>query len=238
MQISEMIDLVREQADADPIDAPGTLLRMYARAAYDDIRRRIHPWPKNRKRYTFTTNQGVNRYSFDQIVGVTGGADLEYPISMIGPRERVTFIDFQTYLRIQESEQISQQQREASFYTVEQDELLIWPTPTESGIQYTLYGYRSFADFPDAVNEPDLERPFHQAIVWYMLYMYFQREEDLELARLYYAEYERTVNQQIAAAMRGAQHTAGPMIFGGDPLGPISFDRWVKRNVEGGRGTT
>ena len=230
MNLSEMTDFVRLQADADIEDAPDATLRVYARAAYNDIKRRVWPWPQKFDNGTLTTVAG--QFAYDMPTSTQG--TIEYVKSIVGPDDKTVYVDFQTFLALKEGESVSHSTREADHFSTDGSRIYLWPTPSTSGVQYTAYGSRAFRDWPSGSDEPDLPREFDEPICWYMLSRYYMAQEDLELAQLYAAEFERSVNQHIAGAMRTSSVTAGPRVFGGDQIGRhMSYSEWVKRNTEG-----
>jgi len=227
MNLSEMSTFVREQADTDTTDASDAKLTVYARAAYRDILARVFPWPDKKVTYTFDSVASTAAYAF---TGFSTG-DLEYVVSVDDGDDVLMYVsperfrDFSTELSSTGT---------PSVYTVDSSQIKLWPTPG-GAVTYTVTGYRSFATWPSGSDEPDLPRPFDEAICWYMLARFYQSQEDLELSAMYMRDFEVAVNQQIADSLRTSSTSAGPMIFGGDPKlsGSQSYADWVKRSVEG-----
>jgi hypothetical protein len=228
VNLSEMISFVRAQADADINDAPDALLTVYARAAYQDIRERVYPWPDKFVEYEFNTVAGQVKYRFTDFVTAP---DLKYVVGVMGPTDGLVYVDFQTYTELSEGRTIRSRTREADVFAVKDDSLWLYPEPTEA-VGYTVFGYRAFADWPQGSAAPDLPRGFDEAICWYMLAMYHRREEDIEMAGMYSVEFEKAVNRQIAAALRSSNVTASSGVLGGAVKRHLSIPQWIQRNVE------
>lgn len=229
MNLTDMIAFVRLQADADTEDAPTENLTIYARAAYNDIRRRIHMWPSLRTSYTMSTSADQSDYPFTDFTD----DDVEFIQTIVGQNDVVDFVPLHEMLLLQEGTGVAQTSLDATYYSVSNETLIFWPTPT--GVrEYTIRGLRRFAEWPDGSNvDPDLPREFDEAICWYMLAMYFAAQEDLELSQRYLADYERSVSRFVASSMRTSSLSGRPLIFGGRRRYGIGYESWVRRNVEG-----
>jgi len=223
-----MATFVRLQADTDVADAPDATLTVYARAAYRDIQARVFPWPDKKQTYTFNTVVGQSAYPMSLF---SGGADLEFVVSVVSSDDMLLYVSPDRFLQLSLE---ASSDGTPSVYTVEAAEIRLWPTPnTVSAI--SVVGFRRFVDWPSGSNEPDLPRGFDEPICWYMLSRFYQAQEDLELSGRYMRDFNEGVNQQIEKALRTSVLSAGPMIFGGDPSLslPMSYSDWVKRSVEG-----
>lgn len=228
MNLSEMSEFVRAQADTDVTDAPNSKLEVYARAAYRDIQGRVFPWPDKKTTYQFSSVVGTESYA---LASLTGGADMEFVLMVRNGDEVMDYVspDRFTELSIE-----STGNGTPSVYTVDAGVIKLWPKPN-SARTYLVTGFRQFAEWPVGSDEPDLPRGFDEPICWYMLSRFYQSQEDLELARDYMRDYDVAVNQQIEKALRTSALSAGPRIFGGDPMlyEQMSYKDWVRRSVEG-----
>lgn len=217
---------VRLQADTDTDDAPDTTLEVYARAAYNQIKATVWPWPLNETSGTFPTVASTAAYS---ISGLSGASTMQFVTSVSRADEVLDYVSPEVFRNLTAEQGSTGTPR---VYTVDQDQIKLWPTPSGAAT-YTVTGYREFADWPSGSDEPDLPRGFDEAICWYMLSRYYQAQEDLELAQMYMRDFEAAVATQIAAALRGSSLTAGPMIFGGAYNRTLDYSDWVKRGTEG-----
>lgn len=217
---------VRAQADTDATDAPDATLDMYARAAYDQIKVMVWPWPQNQQTGTLVTVDGTDAYPLANLVNAP---DMEFVGDVIGPDGALGYV---SPAQIWDRGARGTNSGGANVYTVYNDEIVFYPTPNAAET-YTVYGYRRFADWPVGSNDPDLPRGFDAAICWYMLSKYYEAQEDLELAQLYMQNFASSVDTQVAAAMRSSAMTAGPMIFGGPVYARESYANFVRRNTEG-----
>ena len=226
MNLEQMSTFVRSQADTDEDDAPDVDLSVYARAAYRDIQSRVFPWPSKKVEYTFETVAGTSGYSFSAF---SGGPDMEFVLRVADGDELLIYVSPEQFAELSAGSSGS-----ATVYSVIGSQIVLWPTPN-AAVTLTVSGYRDFAEWPAGSDEPDLPRGFDEAICWYMLSLFYKKQEDLELAENYMRDFEIAVNRQIEKALRSSSVSAGPMIFGGDPRlhSPVSYEDWVKRNVEG-----
>jgi len=226
-----MITFVRRHADTDAVDAPDSNLEVYARAAYNDIRRRVPEWVDNHVSDTLAVSSGVAAYALSGSAFST--KNVEYVTSITGPSENLVYIPWSVYLEMLDGPDVDYSTREASWYTVKGDAVYLFPTPATAGVEYTVYGYRSFTSWPSGSDEPDLPREFDEVICWYMLGMYYRAQEDISMSQLYMAQYEQGVNRFIASSMKQDSHS--PKIFGGSKKNryPMSYSRWLRRNTEG-----
>lgn len=227
MNLSEMSVFVRTHADTDEIDAPDSTMTVYARAAYNDIRRRVSQWIDNTTSATLTTVADQPSYT---LAGLTG-ATIEYVTGIVGPTEKLTYITWDNYLEFEDGPDIDYSNYEAQYYTVRNGIIYLFPKPSSASVSYTVYGYRAFTDWPVGSEEPDLPREFDEAICWYMLSRYYMSQEEPELAGLYLRDYETAVNRFIASSMRQDSHS--PKILGGSRRKPMAYDAWVRRMTEG-----
>lgn len=228
MNLSEMQDFVRAQADTDVSDAPDAVLSVYARAAYRDIQARVFPWPDKKVAYTLATVPGLFGYPLS---GLPGPGDLQFVVSVASQTEVLMYV---TPEQMRELRAGSSASGTPTVYTVDFGEIRFWPTPGDV-TTFAVSGYRAFRDWPSGSDEPDLPRGFDEPICWYMLARFYQAQEDLELSQTYLRDYETAISQQIGSSLRSSSVTAGPMIFGGDPRLKVglSYRDWVRRNVEG-----
>lgn len=226
MNLSEMRDFVRTQADTDSTDATDTALELYARAAYRDIIARVFPWPDNRKNYTLTTVAGQSQY----LLSAMSPTDCEYVISITSATDQLRWISKEELLELQVG--ASSTSTTPEFYTADATSIYLWPTPS-AVFTLTVAGYRSFVSWPSGSAEPDLPRAFDEPICWYMLSKYYLAQEDLELSQMYLSLFNDGVNSQIQSALRTSAASAGPRIFGGAVNGAMSYEQWMRRNTEG-----
>lgn len=211
MNYQDMALFVRKQADTDADDAPDETLRVYARAAYDDIRRRVFPWPDKKSSYQFQTVPGQSFYGY---VNMTA-PDLDFVLSVHADNGLLGYVTPEQYLEVSATGNTGV----PTVYSADVAGMHLYPAPSAAQtIKVT--GYRKFVDWPlSNADEPDLDRAFDTVICWYMLSGYYGAQEDLELAQLYSASYERALNTQIEAQLRSSSATAGPKIFGNQSLG-------------------
>ena len=227
MNLSSMATFVRLQADTDTDDAPDTTLEVYARAAYNQIKATVWPWPLNETSGTFSTTASTAAYA---ISGLSGAPTMQFVTSVSRSDEVLDYVSPEVFRNLTAEQGSTGTPR---VYTIDNGSIKLWPTPSAGSVTYTVTGYRDFADWPSGSDEPDLPRGFDEAICWYMLSRYYQAQEDLELAQMYMRDFEAAVAIQIAAALRGSSLTAGPMIFGGAFNRTLGYSDWVKRGTEG-----
>jgi hypothetical protein len=226
-----METFVRQHADTDTTDAPSANLEVYARAAYNDIRRRVATWLDNFTSDTLTVTAGTDSYTLSG-GGFSGANDIEYVTEIVGSTDKLTAVSFDVFTALKDGSTVSYQTKEADVYAMQGGTIYLWPEPSTSGETYTVYGYREFASWPSGSDEPDLPREFDEAICWYMLSKYYMAQEDVELAQYYMADYERIIGVFIASAMKNGSHR--PRIFGGGAYSrTISYGDWLRRNTEG-----
>lgn len=234
MNLNEMITFVRTHADTDTDDAPTSSLTVYARAAFNDIKHRTYQWLDNTTMDTLTTVMHQAAYAFDG--AEFANANLEYVSSVVGENGPLIHVAYTSYLELEDGYTgtgVCEIADDATHFSVRGPNLYLYPSP--SGVQtYQVHGYREFVDWPasGAATEPDLPRVFDEAICWYMLSMYYRAQEDLELAQIYTNDYNRSVDQQIAAMMRNDSVVKylGKAHGGGHRL---NYASWMKRNTEG-----
>ena len=231
MNLNDMITFVREHADTDESDAPSSNLTVYARAAYNDIRRRTYQWLDNVADDTLTTTAGQASYVMSGS-GFTS-ANIEYVTNVIASDGPVTFVPYETFLQLQDGS-TGGTSTIPEYFSVRHNTVYLYPAPSASGTTFTVKGYRNFADWPNVspAAEPDLPREFDEAICWSMLSRYYMGQEDIELAQLYENFYETAVGRQIAAMMINdgiKVRTLGGKV----PVGRMTYSSWVRRMTEG-----
>ena len=226
-----MITFVRTHADADTEDAPTSSLTVYARAAFNDIKHRTYQWLDNTTTDSLSTMAGVASYALSDTGSFING-NIEYVSGINGPNGPLKFITIEHYYELLDGE--TETADSADYFAIRGPNLYLYPAPSGSQ-NYTVFGYRQFVDWPasGAGTEPDLPRVFDEAICWYMLSMYYRAQEDLELASVYTSDYNRSVDQQIAAMMRNDSVTKylGPAHGGRHKH--TTYNNWMKRNTEG-----
>jgi hypothetical protein len=210
MNYSDMAAFVRAQADTDTDDAPDTTLRVYAAAAYKDIRRRVFPWPDKKTQFNFTTVPGQKFYPYAAMTA----PDMEYVINVSGPAGVLGYISPEQYFDL-ESDAAS---GDPKLFAADVTGMHLYPTPSGSDT-INVIGYRKFAVWPTSdASEPDLSRDFDEIICWYMLSKYYENQEDMELVQSYMQDYEIGLAHQIEGQLRSSATTAGPRIFGNQSL--------------------
>ena len=226
MNLTDMLTFVRGQADTDETDATTANLTVYARAAYREIQNLTFPWPDKATTFTFSSEASQPKYLFTSMTPAT----LEYIVSVKNSDDVLNWISMEDLLELQEGN--GSTASGAQYFAADNNSIRLWPTPTTVRT-YTIVGYREFVDWPSGSAEPDLPRVFDEAICWYMLSKYYLAQEDLELAQKYEAIYAQSVDNHIAATLRGSGSTAGPRVFGGTVTNGVSYVDWVRRNTEG-----
>jgi|TARA_R110000822_G_scaffold23158_5_gene71940 hypothetical protein len=225
MNLSEMMTVVRDQAQTDTADAPDGLLTFYARSAYQDIQSRVGQWPHLRESFVKTTVAGTPNYAFATFAPNT----MEYIVSATVPDHVLYPMSRDEYRAVTRN---STTTGAPTHYMVDGDVVWLWPTPA-AAVALSLSGYASFTDWPSGVDEPNLPRGFDSAIVFFMMARYYQSQEDIELYQQYMRDYEATLQNQIERAMRGTDIFMGPSIKGSGRSAGISETQWMRRNVEG-----
>lgn len=225
MNLAEMMEVVRDQAQTDTVDAPDGLLTFYARSAYQDIQSRVGQWPHLRESFVQTTVVGTPNYAFATFAPNT----MEYIVSATVPDHVLYPMSRDEYRAVTRS---STSTGNPTHYMVDGDVIWLWPTPA-AAVALSLSGYVAFTDWPSGVAEPNLPRGFDSAIVFFMMARYYQSQEDVELYQQYMRDYEATMQNQIDRAMRGNDIFMGPSIRGSGRSAGISENQWMRRNVEG-----
>jgi hypothetical protein len=228
MNLAEMMEVVRSQAQTDTVDAPDGLLTFYARSAYQDIQSRVGQWPHLRESFAHITVPGTPNYAFATFAPNT----MEYIVSATVP-DNVLYPMSRDEYRAQTRN--STTTGTPTHYMVDGDVVWLWPTPA-AATTLSLSGYSSFNVWPGGpgdVSEADLPRGFDTAIVFFMMGRYYQSQEDIELYQQYMRDYETTLQNQIDRAMRGNDIFMGPSIKGSGRSAGISETQWMRRNVEG-----
>ncbi len=225
MNFQAMATFVRAQAETDSSDAPDLTLEVYARAAYNDIQARVHPWPDKKVTYVLLTQEGQSSYDLSSL---TGGIDMQLVVSVASSTDVLHYISPEQYREWS----LSGVGGVPSCYAVVDGSIMLWPAPAAQ-MTLNVSGYRAFALWPSGSNEPDVPRGFDEAICWYMLARFYQAQEDLGMSESFMQAYEGAVNQQLASALRTSSVSAGPRIFGGGGGYRMSYSDWVKRSVEG-----
>lgn len=229
MNWTEISGFVRAVADTDIEDAPDEVLYVYARSAYNDIKRRVPTWPHLRATATLTTVASQADYDLN---GAQFDTELEFVESVIGDTQKVMYADRDTLQMWNEGIGVDHETNEADYWNEQSGVLTLYPVPA-SVATYTLRGFRPFSTFPNGNAEPDLPEEFHESICFYVLAMFYRAQEDLELAERWTRDYELSVNRHLAAMMRSSVSTARPQIFGGSRSRVPSYSAWVRRNTEG-----
>jgi hypothetical protein len=206
MNYSDMAAFVRAQADTDADDAPDATLRVYAAAAYKDVRRRVFPWPDKKTQFTFPTVPGQSFYPYSAMTA----PDMEYVISVAGSAGVLGYVSPEQFLELSTSNNSGTPR----LFVPDTNGMYLFPTPDVSET-INVVGYRRFAVWPtNDASEPDLSRDFDEVICWFMLSKYYENQEDLELVQSYMQDYEVGLAHQIEATLRSSATTAGPRIFG------------------------
>jgi len=228
MDLQEMITFVRLHADTDEQDAPDASLTVYARAAYNDIRRRVPEWRERHGSDTLTVVAGTDQYALN---GASfASKNIEYVTGVSGPTSTLVYIPFEQYVLSLDGNTTDYSTQEADSFSLKNGVIYLFPAPTTTAVTYTVYGYTTFTDWPTAGGDPDLPREFDEAICWYMLAKYYTAQEDLELAQLFENTYEISVGRYILSAMRTGKPTR---VLGGGRRRSLSYGAWVRRNTEG-----
>lgn len=232
MNLSEMIVLVRAQADTDEQDAPDNLLEMYARYAYNDIKNRVYG-ASRRLASTATLSTVANQASYT-LSALTSSDTTKYIVNMRGETQSPQYMSWTAYQELLEGNDITYTTREATHFTIRGERIYLWPTPSTTGVSYSLNTYRAYADWPvDSSSNTDLPTEFDELIIYYMLSKHYMYQEDLDLAQMYEGMYEIGVGRQIAAMLRTADQAARPKILGKPSGSIIGYDDWIRRNTEG-----
>jgi hypothetical protein len=225
MNLSEMMTVVRDQAQTDSVDAPDGLLTFYARSAYQDVQSRVGQWPHLRQSFVHTTVAGTPNYAFATFAPNT----MEYIVSATVPDHVLWPMSRDEYRAVTRD---STSTGTPTHYMVDGGVVWLWPTPS-TATSLSLSGYSFFTEWPSGVAEPDLPRGFDSAIVFFMMARYYQSQEDIELYQQYMRDYEATLQNQIERSMRGTDIFMGPSIKGSGRSAGISETQWMRRNVEG-----
>lgn len=231
MNYNEMKTFVRTHADTDTTDASDTILDVYAKAAYNDIRRRLGVWDEYHGSDTLTTTASTVSYALDG--SGFASQNLEMVTSVVGGTSVLTFIPWDIYLEMRSGTDSTHSTAEADWYTVKDGSVYLYPDPSNSTETYTVYGFTTWTDWPAVGGDAPLPDEFDEPICWYMLAKYYQSQEDLELAQIMMADYERGVERMLTYAQRKDAHR--PRIFGGrrNRRSGMSYDAWMRRNTEG-----
>jgi hypothetical protein len=230
MSLQEMRDFVRIHADADPVDAPNATLDVYARIAYNDILSRTS-WPHFSVEYTLNTIAGQSMYSFATF-SQTNMDEITAVVDRTILGRRLVYMS-QSDADVAFGQPVGAQSEVANAFTVVNDSLILYPTPSTTGKQYAVRGRRQPAVWPtNSDSVPDLPGQLHEAIAWYMLSSYFMSLEDPQMAGVYMNEYEGMVRRHTRNyAIR--EYKARPLVIGGQNYPQPDFTRWVRGQLEG-----
>jgi len=224
MNLAEMSNIVRLQAQTDEVDAPDGLLEFYAESAYKDIQSRVSQWPHKRATYNAVTVAGTPNYAF----ATFAPTNMEFLLSVTLPDNVLWPISRDEYRELTRD---SAPTGTPTLYAVDNDVVWLYPTPA-AAVPVQFSGYASFADWPVGSAEPDLPRGFDQTIVYHMMARYYQSQEDLELYQQYMRDYEISMTNQIDRALRDSSSYVRPSVMGSNV--PVLSEReWMRRNVEG-----
>lgn len=229
MLYSEMKAFVRSHADTDAIDAPDENLDVYARAAYNDIRRRLGKWDEYHGSDTLTTTAGTVSYVLSG-GGFTAG-NIEMVTGVVGGSSKLVYVPWDRYLEMRDGTDVTISASEASCYSIKDGAVFLYPDPSTSGETYTVYGYQTWSEWPSGAAAPPLPDEFHEPICWYMLSRYYAAQEDLELAQIWMRDYEQATARMLAFSQRKDSHR--PRVFGGKFRQYLSYPDWVRRNTQG-----
>jgi hypothetical protein len=230
MTLSEMQAFVRRHADADLEDAPNDSLEVYGRVAYNDILSRRGGWPHLAVAYTLTTIANQAEYDLSSL----STTDMDIVTSVIDQNtlgRRLIYVT-QSDADIAFSTPLSSTSDTATAFTVVNNQLVLYPTPS-AGKDYRVRGFRTPAAWPNGSGSvPDLPDPLHEAIAWYMLSSYFMSQEDAQLAGVYMREYETMVDRHLKSETT-KEYASRVMVMGGQNVRHQNFTRWVRGSLEG-----
>lgn len=231
MNYGEMVAFARLHADADDTDMPDDTLLVYARTAFNDILSRRFGWDHLSVNYTLTTTAGTDSYPLSAL---TGGTDLDRVTSIvdrtvIGRRLMpVTRADADLIF----SRPSLPSSTNAAAYTVEGSSIILFPSPSTTGRQYTVRGFKDAAAWPNGPSStPDLPSALHDAIPYYMISQYYMSQEDQDLAEQYRQLYERLVDQFVSGETSKARMSR-PTVMGGQYARTPSFNQRVRGMLE------
>jgi len=230
MSLQDMRVFVRQHADADAVDAPDSTLDVYARIAYNDILSRTS-WPHLSVEYTVNTVAGQSVYPFNGF-SQTNMDEITAVVDRTILGRRLVYMS-QSDADIAFGQPVGAQSEVANAFTVINDSLVLYPTPSTTGKQYAVRGRRQPATWPGGGSTiPDLPDQLHEAIAWYMLSSYFMSLEDPQMAGVYMNEYEGMVRRHTRNyAIR--EYKARPLVIGGQNYPQPDFTRWVRGQLEG-----
>jgi hypothetical protein len=230
MTLQQLRDFVRTHADADTVDAPDSTLDIYARIAYNDIIARRNAWPHLTVSYTLTTvaNQSVYPFSgfsttnMNMVTSVFDSTNLGRRLIYMSQSDADIAFGAPVGIRTEY----------ASAYTVINDGVQLFPTPSVSGRIYTVRGFRDPVTWPNGVSStPDLPDVLHEAIAWYMLSSYFMSQEDTPLAGIYLSEYNVMVDRFLRAETT-KEYSGRVLVMGGQNVKFPEYSRWVRGMLE------
>lgn len=230
MTLQEMRTFVRNHADADIVDAPDQTLDVYARIGYNDILARRNVWPHLTVSYTLTTVAGQDSYLF---TGLSTN-DLELVGSVVDTTNLGRRLIYMTEsdADIAFGAPTNMTTEVATAYTVSNESIILYPTPSTSGKVYTVRGFRKAALWPGAAGSvPDLPASLHESIAWFMLSNYFLAQEDVQLAGLYLQEYNGMVERFLRAETT-KEFSGRPLVMGGQNYQAVGFTRYVRGMLE------
>ena len=229
MSLQDMRDFVRNQADAEIVDAPDVTLDVYARLAYNDIHSRCN-LPTLQVTYNVTTVAGQKEYAFTTIP--SGDLDrITSVVDLTNLGRRLVFMT-KSDADVIYGSPVGMTSDLATAFAVENGKLTIYPTPQTSGKVYSVRGIRNPTAWPTSAGSvPDLPASLHEAVAFYMLAMYYLSQEDTNLHQVYLGDYERMVERFIRnESFRDFSNRNN--VMGGQNFSPVSFTRWVRGNLE------
>lgn len=230
MTLQQLRDFVRTHADADPVDAPDATLDVYARVAYNDIFARRNAWPHLTVEYTLTTVAGQNTY----LLSGLSGTDMDMVTSIFDGTNlgrRLIYMS-ESDADLAYGAPSGAQSEVATAYTVINNGIKLFPTPSTSGKTYKVRGFRTPTAWPgNASSVPDLPGPLHEAIAWFMLSSYFMSQEDTQLAGVYLSEYNMMVERFLRAETT-KEFSGRVLVMGGQNVRVPEFSRWVRGMLE------
>lgn len=234
MNFNDMAVHVREQADTDVDDASDAKLQVYAGEAYLDIVDRVDEWPDKMVTWSLTSVADTAKYAFSGLSPATAGHVLNKIVSIEGPDRKLVYLAFQDYLRVTGDTVADTSAVNADYFSVDgAGNLFLYPTPSSSGVGYTITGYREAAAWPSGSSEPDLPRRFDYAIIHFMLHRYYKSQEDVELAQAEKVEFEEQVNRGIKATLQTSSVSIRPKTMGGERGFGMSYRDRMRRDTEG-----
>lgn len=174
--LQDFRDLVRAQLDTDADDLTNPLIDAWVREGWRTCVNRNRRWPFYRSTWSVPVQATVAAYSF---------ASLGSPTNQVG--ELQTVLDHEgnplTWVGLEQAQKLlSTSSTKPTYWTVEGNSLLLFPTPGDS-FTFTAYGYRLPIEWV-GVNTgatSDLPDDFDDVILNWCIGRAFQRQEDGDL---------------------------------------------------------